>query len=305
MAKSADSQESHPDWAACEVEPRCPRCGYNLRMLEQARCPECGLTFDWDEVIADTEYAAAATLFEYNWRSRPVSSLVETLGLTFLPWRLWSRIPLGLQPRIGPLFVLVLSTCLIYAALALVRVHAWFWFLQPVGPVSGPYSPWDYWHMADVLLELSLPSSFAILFLLVVRLFWQTVARYHIRQGHIFRIVVLTWVAILMMRSLIEIVCAFVYALMRWWKGWYISYPDYLMAAATVVLVLLSFGIAFSIHLKVRGGWLWALILSVVAAIPTIALILAASGCFYDFAGNPLEHMLHIWGREWWVSVFD
>ncbi len=307
MAKSANSQESHPDWAALEVELRCDRCGYNLRMLQQPRCPECGLTFHWNDAIFDAKHGVASTLFEYKWRSRPVGSLLKTLGLTLLPWRMWSRTPLRCAPRIGPLLALVPLTCLIYAGLAFVRIQAWYWLLRE--KTAGPGSflglpPWGAWRTTDIFVELGLPSLFGILFLLVIQLFWKTRARYHIRTAHIVRIVVLTWVGLLMTRSLIEIVCAFAYALIRRYNGHQISYPDYLMATAGVVFLLLSFGIAFSVYLKVRGAWLWALVLIVSTAIPTAGLLLAASICVYDTYTNPLADMLHIWGKHWWGSVF-
>jgi len=34
--------EGRPDWDALAFELTCPRCDYNLRMLETPRCPECG-----------------------------------------------------------------------------------------------------------------------------------------------------------------------------------------------------------------------------------------------------------------------
>ncbi len=249
MAKSANSQETHPDWAALKVVLRCNRCGYDLRMLLQPRCPECGLTFDLNDAIVNANHEAASTLFEYKWRSSPVSSLLRTLGLTLLPWKLWSRTPLRCAPRIRPLLALVPLTCLIYAGLAFLRIQSWYWLLRD--KAAGPSSylglpPWGAWRTTDILLELSLPCLFGILFLLVIQLFWKTRARYRIRTDHVLSIAILTWVGLLMTRSLIEIVCAFAYALMQRYNGYCISYPDYLMAMASFVFLLLSFGIAFS-----------------------------------------------------------
>lgn len=298
-------QVGRPSWAEITVEPQCPQCGYNLRMLLNPRCPECGQSFVWEEVIAVAKYGVAISLFEHKWRTRPVGSLLATLCLTLQPWKLWSRTPLRPDARIKPLLVLVALACLVYAALAFVRIHTWYWILQSSGTLSVAIPFWSYWHTREVLLELGLPSLFSILVLLVIQLCRQTIARYQITQRHILRIVILTWVGIVMLRSLVEIACALVYGVLRGSTGRDISYPDYLMGVVGLMFLLLSFGMAFSVYLKIRGGWPWAFVLVGSAAILALTFLEAAGGAFYHTVGNPMAYMLHVWTNEWWVNVYQ
>lgn len=79
-----------PDWEQLDIELRCPRCGYSLKLLTQPRCPECGLTFAWDEIIAAARRDVRdSPLFEFRWRDRPWKGLVATALLCLRPARLW------------------------------------------------------------------------------------------------------------------------------------------------------------------------------------------------------------------------
>ncbi len=79
------------------VPPVCPRCGYNLTGLNDARCPECGYEFDWRSVRrkARTQWLEALGLktlpeeiefgFRLSWIAWGIALLV-LLGGTFIPW---------------------------------------------------------------------------------------------------------------------------------------------------------------------------------------------------------------------------
>jgi tRNA(Ile2) C34 agmatinyltransferase TiaS len=43
---------AHLTEAAQASTPHCPRCGYNMTGLTQARCPECGSQYTLDALIA-------------------------------------------------------------------------------------------------------------------------------------------------------------------------------------------------------------------------------------------------------------
>lgn len=44
-SNTPEEEQAHP------VEPRCPKCGYNLTGLRELRCPECGSQFTLGEII--------------------------------------------------------------------------------------------------------------------------------------------------------------------------------------------------------------------------------------------------------------
>ena len=108
MTGPAATSTDTPDWEALTLELRCPRCGYNLRLLPQPRCPECGLQFAWAEVIAAAQRKLDCPLFEYHWRDRPIRSFLVTIWLAMRPYRLWQRVPATAKPRIAPVVVLLL-----------------------------------------------------------------------------------------------------------------------------------------------------------------------------------------------------
>ena len=77
------------DWAdAVPIEQlTCAQCGYRLDGLSETRCPECGEPFTWAEALTDY-HRRRKPLFEYQWRTRPIRSLLCTWILAIRPGRL-------------------------------------------------------------------------------------------------------------------------------------------------------------------------------------------------------------------------
>lgn len=100
--------DNRPDWSKIDFDLECPRCGYNLHMLESARCPECGLDIVWHNLL-DARFNRSTFLFEHHWRTRPFGSWIETALRSFLPWRFWKQISLYDRVRAGPLWFCLLT----------------------------------------------------------------------------------------------------------------------------------------------------------------------------------------------------
>lgn len=296
-------QACHPNLEKPNTEPRCPRCGYDLRMLEKPRCPECGFEFSWEEVNDAAEKRLASPLFEYNWRRSPLKSFIKTIGLSLMPWKLWSITPICLEPRIGPLLLLTTLSGLTYIALAFIRRIS-RWFVQNIND-WGMYdftSYWKYWPIKHDISELYLPCLFVIVFLLIIQLFDQTRSRYYIQQKHIIRIIIHSWIGIIIMRPLLDISFIFIWGIAQWYHGsyLYIRYPKYLLFIAATLFMLISLSSAFSMYLKIRNGWLWAILLIVFDAVLIIGLVVSVSIYHYKSVQNPLMHMLYTWNPDWW-----
>jgi ribosomal protein L37E len=95
------------DWAeALPLEElTCLNCGYHLYGLTETRCPECGTPFTWEHVL-DAYRLRKQMFFEYQWRRRPVRSLVRTWVWALRPAKLWAKFDIYDPPRLVPLLVL-------------------------------------------------------------------------------------------------------------------------------------------------------------------------------------------------------
>ena len=183
-----------PDWSTLDVDLNCPRCGYNLRLLTVPRCPECGLTFDWRALAAAERLRRDNPLFEYQWRYRPVRSLLGTIVRTLYPPWLWRSVRLEVAPRIGPLLLLALIVGIGSTAVGWAVTYGELYYFNrfvPVPPLPG------------LVRDLALQAGLGVAIWLTLQVFWQTRARGHVRQSHLVRIVVLACVGLVTWKRLI------------------------------------------------------------------------------------------------------
>ena len=96
------------DWAAAvPIEQlKCRHCDYHLYGLRETRCPECGERFTWEEALARYHRKRIA-LFEYQWRERPIRSLIGTWFRAMVPGKLWKKVSIHDPPQVGPLWVMI------------------------------------------------------------------------------------------------------------------------------------------------------------------------------------------------------
>ena len=118
------------DWAeAVPIEKLvCDRCGYHLYGLSKTRCPECGTAFTWKEALA-TYHRNKNPLFEYQWRNRPIRSLLTTWLKTLRPRKFWQSVPIHDPPRVWPLVFGVVAGCVLLTVMIvlLASLESWLW----------------------------------------------------------------------------------------------------------------------------------------------------------------------------------
>lgn len=185
-----------PDWSTLETELHCPRCEYNLRLLTLPRCPECGLEFDWEELIAATARERECPIFEYQWRRRPIRSLLYTVWLAMTPWRLWRMVKLEFEPRFGSLAVL---TLVVLSSMYVLQAAMWAVWWQVLTYVSGSnVNAWLVFrqYFGSEALLFALQTQFLPLFVVLAAIcvYRFTMVRFRIRAAHLIRIALLAWV---------------------------------------------------------------------------------------------------------------
>jgi hypothetical protein len=102
-----------PLWEQIDFDVPCSRCGYDLRMLPQARCPECGLAFAWRDMLV-ARFRRNLWTFEANWRQRPLQSWLATLWRGLRPRQFWADISIHEPVRPGPLWLYLALTPLAF-----------------------------------------------------------------------------------------------------------------------------------------------------------------------------------------------
>ena len=176
---------------------RCLACNYNLYGLGDLRCPECGTSFTWQRVLQE-HHRRNKCLFEYQWRRRPVKSLLRTWRLALFPHRLWTEYDLHDPPQLGPLAMLLL--------LAFLSYHAIVSLFDPIGDTFLWYSKWavmmgytrtslfaeswfraitDPWILKYVLPSITYLAGLTFGFVILR----ETMARCRIRTVHLIRVV--------------------------------------------------------------------------------------------------------------------
>jgi hypothetical protein len=295
---TTDTDNSPPDWDTITHDLACPRCGYNLHMLTVARCPECGLGFSWREILRAAEDEQTGTwTFEYQWRRKPLKAFFRTVGLCLLPWRLWRRLPLTATPRVGPLLLLISATAFLFLVVSAAVDFAWIEYIIPTIRGQRTFAGFQWlWRLDKHLRQL---GTLLLLFLplwLAVEVFRQTIARHRIRRAHILRIFVFTWMNVVVWSGLISAVLTIATMPYMWWSQ--SRLPAIVFTPGDVlpsVMLLISLGFAFSIYLRVRGGWLWAVVVFALAAFFVVILGLLLSLYYYEVFSNPYWDAIAEW----------
>jgi hypothetical protein len=283
-----------PDWSTLDIDLACPRCGYNLRLLPQARCPECGLEFDWAELIAATRQKLSCPLFEYRWRDRPIRSAVLTLWRALWPWRLWRSIPLALPPRVGPLVVLMLiAMVLLYTVIEGIDSLQCYLIVRTWAS-SRPTPPFYrmVWGLALVHSRPVFgPPLLGLLTFVSLQVFRQTAHRYAVRARHLWRIVLLASIGMAGWQCIVYGV-GHLLILRPGPRSVIIGLPLWSVCVPLVAFAL-SLGFGLTRHLQIRRGWLMAL-----ASVIIVQLFLLISiplhrllGWDWSFVGNTLRLM--------------
>lgn len=271
-----------PDWDTIAFDVHCSRCGYNLRTLTRPKCPECGLEFHWHDVL-DRAAHRSDFLFEHNWRSRPVRSFLATLTRSFRPRKFWAGVSIHNRVNRAVLWAYI---PLVIAGFSIV-LHGTAWCVaMAVSPFASPPAPRAFsnpptkpkftevlWHYEDACRQmarvpLELPEehvwthvSIAIVILsafLVLRLMWQTLAKYNILGAHVLRVVVYAalpatiWSAFLLFAQFSIMISLFLFVFADDKAGAYVLIPFYLtsiLAVALPLAIYLSAGLKLYLHL--------------------------------------------------------
>jgi hypothetical protein len=200
-------KDGQPDWEAIDFDVCCGRCGYNLRMLPEARCPECGLEFDWPAVL-DAAAWRSDFLFEHHWRQRPFRSWAKTVWRSFRPKRFWLSIPIHTRVHPGPLAAVIALA----AILGMLVCHGMAWGAKVVAAAISQQFPelelggmpaYGYLGLEDDFAYLAaFPFTFPEAYVRVIAVFAvapvaafasmtsirQTLGRRRVRVGQVFRV---------------------------------------------------------------------------------------------------------------------
>jgi hypothetical protein len=287
----APATNAAPDWATLTLRLECPRCGYDLRLLPQPRCPECGLEFAWDDVLRAAEQRVDCSLFEYQWRRRPLRAFFGTIGRSLFPWRLWRQVRLTDTPRVGPLLALALITLLLASACNLLidvfgnwafqrlqgRPVSLRWFILVF--VSNRYASGLLLHRTLLVVVTAMLTWLALL------LFRPTLVRYRVRWDQLLRVTVLALVGFAGWQILVR-VAVFGYVMV--WP--YLRTPwDELLPLVSFVL---SMALGLSVYLKLRHGWWLGVVTVSVLFLFLLTLTLGASVFVYDSYSNPVSDLI-------------
>jgi len=296
-------QNEAPDWSQLDVELDCPRCGYNLKMLTRPRCPECGLQFRWDELIeAEKESHTRPPIFEYHWRDHPIRSFSLTVSMCLQPRRLWRWLPLTAVPVVGVmpfLFVVVLS---LLALLSLSQEYLWHSYNQLMywSPSNFQGFPWLSWFDEILLPKLFVPSMVVVIVWFSIQVFRQTITRYRIRQSHILRVVFYSWIGLVATRFTGHFVLTVLALSYHWAFLGFLPAYDWLARIVdngSLIILLLSLGWGLHSYLRVRGGWVWAILLLVFTSAVIIVIGLIVSVVVLDTFDNTYWKWLGDWSH--------
>jgi len=122
--------EAEPLHSGNEItNAQCPRCGYDLRGVFQAReseaelrgrCSECGLNYDWQDVL-DPKRDRPRWCVEYAQSIREIlGRSVLTFFMMLLPWKFWRQLKMSHEVKwikLGLFFVCLVFVSYTYAVL--------------------------------------------------------------------------------------------------------------------------------------------------------------------------------------------
>ena len=298
-----------PNWETLAVELRCPRCGYDIRLLPQPRCPECGLPFRWEEVIAAAAHRSRGVLFDERWPEQRMRAFFGTLVRALLPIRMWRQRRLDACPERKALLALALGLALFHiAALSLLSVvwyvHAAVWYWPKGCPVWGSvWYPWLDFVGGSAKVTAFLGALGLVMWLATLAL-WRTLRRALVRPVQVARVVLLAWAGMLGWRLVVE--WGFALASMGTWlaRGATITDP-WLWSIATCVpfaVFGLSLASGFRRYLRLNRGWADALLALLLAVAIIVAAWYAVSVYVYDDLKNPFTEVAEAaWPGPVWL----
>jgi ribosomal protein L37E len=234
------------DWAeAVPIEQlTCRHCGYHLYGLRDTRCPECGQSFTWQEALT-AYHRRRIPLFEWQWRKRPVRSLMGTWLRALLPGRLWRTLDLHDPPQVGALWVMVaistFASAIVWPILFALNVwiRRWIWGWWGPTPRVGELFSMILEDMASLRVyepfgqgALWCLTSFASLMI-----FRQSMKQCKVRVVHVFR--VWTYAVVLVLPVALTSLLSVLSAL--WWFD--LTERQYLLVFCVVFVALCSFGV--------------------------------------------------------------
>jgi len=290
---SQDTSDSPlPDWSKLDVELNCPRCGYALRLLTLPRCPECGLPFNWQDLAAAERLRRDNPLFEYQWRYRPIRSLVGTIARTLYPPWLWRSVRLEVAPRIGPLLVLALVAGIGSTAVGWSVRYGELYYFNRFIPV--PVLP-------AVLEDFAVQAGLGATIWLTLLVFGKTRACGHLRQAHLLRIVVLAWVGSVIWKRLIQAMSTGLAIGYRDFTGRMLVsdwsyFPWCWRLAEWIGLGTLAWSLCLGLsrYLQLQRGVPIALLTLLLVLFALFVGIVASAVYFYDTLNNPLVGAVRI-----------
>ena len=296
--RMADPQtaENAPDWSQLTVELRCPRCGYDLRMLPQPRCPECGLHFEWSDLVAAAS-VPSSPLFEHQWRRQPARSFLRTYLSALWPPLVWRQTRLEAPPRAIPLTVLAIASLLFYLLCVNAREDLWWWYSNQ-SQFLGLYPMARMVDGIERTVVLVLP---AIATWLALQVFQQTFGRYRLRQGQVFRLVALSWLSLIVWKTMLlggeAVLNMCVYK-----KPWLFALCPWLWDLDEVVPLLvfvLALCTGLRMHLRIERGWPMGLLSALLAFVMLVTVHLSAV-LFYDALPRKWTHVMSL---EWEAAM--
>jgi hypothetical protein len=198
------------------------------------------------------------------------------------------------------LIVLVLA---LLALLSLTARYVWLTRSRLMSTVPEYFNnfPWHNWFYG-LYHEIVPPSLLVLIIWISIQVFRQTILRYRVQQRHLLRVVVFCWIGVVGS----QFVCEFVLSLMA--ASCFLIYqsrrlPNYYFQLEWVVdflpliILLLSLGFGFHSYLRVRGGWLWALLLLVFTSSLVVVVGLIVSVVVLDTFDNRYWRWLAEWSQ--------
>lgn len=297
-----------PDWDAIDYDVPCGRCGYELRMLTEPRCPECGLAFSWAEVLA-TRFQEDPTLFEHQWRDRPVLALVATAWRTSRMLQFWRELSIHLATNRPGLIILALLNCLLWLAVNLLMIAGLGWFVAALDHVLKMYSELDEppaivvprlvdavgaWSddmrflramfggnaamSGEILAYTALFSGGILLALLTL---WRTFRAYRIRSAHALRVMVYSLLSAIAWQPVALVVICLVTILGVISLGW----PTHMVTGMLQLGILIPIIAIFSVYRAVKTYLI----------IPHAGLVAIVTGFVAVLFTMTVRLVFHVW----------
>ena len=293
QSREQEQEQDIPNWALMQGDIPCPRCSYNLRELTHTRCPECGLDFLWNEVI-DRAKVLEQPHFEYQWRRRPIRSLLWTSVRLLVPWRFWPSCSMSGPVGVAGLLIqfavtIILSGFLLFSVkflcytgyrLVYCRGRQCFWMfrLEDVLP--------------DIIAVLVWPSVIGLLAFLVLLLLWQTRRKYKIRKALLLRVVLYATLSLVLVKTLVSSVLEITYLLASCMERVFVWRPDpaYLSYYIGFLLAFICLFMGLKKHLRIDGAWRLASLVVFFDIVVIVFVIVQAALYFgtFDAFRNPV-----------------